>query len=292
MRVLIAGSRGQLGYELTRLGGQHQVLAVSHDKLDITDVDSIIACVERFHPDVVINAAAYTAVDRAESDVDAAFSVNCDGPANLARVCGEVDIPLIHVSTDYVFDGAEKKAYSETDSVAPLGVYGASKLAGELKVRKLCPKSIILRASWVFSVHGNNFVKTMLRLARDRDELSVVADQYGCPTAAAELARAIYSVLDRDLGNHHWGVYHFCQPDATTWFKFSEAIFGEVRRQGGILKVRKTHAIATEAYPTAAKRPVNSVMDCSKFECTFDFKIRSWSDSLAETVRELKSVER
>lgn len=289
MRILIAGSHGQLGSELVRFASKkHTLLAVDHDVLDITDLDAILRCCDDFQPDVVINAAAYTAVDKAESDVEAAFAVNRDGPANLARVCESKGITLIHVSTDYVFDGSKQGAYRENDAVAPLGVYGTGKLAGEQAVLKYCPNSIILRTSWVFSSHGNNFVKTMLRLAVDREELSVVGDQHGCPTSAAELARAICAVIDKDMNDQHWGVYHFCQPEPTTWFGFARMIFEMASEQELNLKIRTVNAITTEDYPTPAKRPVNSVMDCTKFSQTFGFSIKPWSESLLEVIKELK----
>ncbi|WP_018294771.1 dTDP-4-dehydrorhamnose reductase [Mariprofundus ferrooxydans] len=288
--VLITGAYGQLGHELTRLGQGHELLAVDRDALDITDYDAVTACLDQFKPDAVINAAAYTAVDRAESDLEVAFSVNRDGPDNLARACGHANIPLIHVSTDYVFDGLKQGAYVESDPVAPLGVYGASKLAGEQAVLKQCPKSIILRTSWVFSAHGQNFVKTMLRLGTEREELGIVADQHGCPTSAAELARAIYAVLDKDLNDNHRGVYHFCQPEPTTWFAFANAVFDSAREQGIDLSVNTVNAIATTDYPTPAERPANSVMDCNKFEQSFGFTVRPWRDSLDEVIRELSDV--
>ena len=224
MKLLIAGSKGQLGTELVRLGSGHDLLAVDYDELDITDHDAVLACFDSFHPDAVVNAAAYTAVDRAESDEAVAFAVNRDGPANLARACGRNGIPLIHVSTDYVFDGSKQDAYTESDPVAPLAVYGVSKLAGEEAVIAACPHHVILRTSWVFSAHGNNFVKTMLRLGAERDELGIVADQHGCPTSARELARGIYAVLATNPENNYWGIYHFCQPEPTTWFGFAEAV--------------------------------------------------------------------
>jgi len=291
MRLLITGAYGQLGHELTRLGCTHDLLAVDRDDLDITDYDAVVVYVDQFKPDAVVNAAAYTAVDKAESDVEVAFAVNRDGPANLARACRHADIPLIHVSTDYVFDGTLQGAYVETDPVAPLGVYGASKLAGEQAVLKQCPKSIILRTSWVFSAHGNNFVKTMLRLASERDELGIVEDQHGCPTSAGELARAIYAILDIRLNDNHWGVYHFCQPEPTTWFKFANAAFDAAREQGIVLSINKVNAITTEDYPTPAARPANSVMDRTKFSHTFGFEIKPWTESLAKVVAALRQSE-
>jgi len=288
VKLLITGAHGQLGRELMRLGAGHELMAVCHDQLDITDQDDVLDCCVSFHPDAVINAAAYTAVDKAESDVESAFAVNRDGPANLARACKQHDIPLIHVSTDYVFDGTKPSAYTEDDPVSPLGVYGTSKLAGERAIQQYAAKYLILRTSWVFSAHGNNFVKTMLRLGSERDELGIVADQHGCPTSASELARGIYAALAICGQSESWGVYHFCQPDPTTWFDFAKAVFAEARAQGITLSVANVNAIATSAYPTPASRPANSVMDCRKFETTFNFKIRPWKDSLARVVGEMR----
>jgi len=262
-------------------------MAVAHDQLDITDQDAVLRCLDSFHPDAVINAAAYTAVDKAESDVEAAFAVNRNGPANLARACRQNAIPLIHISTDYVFDGAKHGAYIENDPVAPSGVYGSSKLAGETAVEQYASKWMILRTSWVFSAHGNNFVKTMLRLGADRDTLGVVADQHGCPTSADELARAIYAVLEGGWKDENRGVYHFCQSEPTTWYDFAKAIFSEADKQAMELNIPTVNAITTADFPTPVKRPENSVMDCSKFEKTFDFKVRAWRDSLEDVIREM-----
>jgi len=286
MKLLITGSKGQLGTELVRQAMGHDVVAVDHDELDITDAAAVSSFVGDVHPDVIINAAAYTAVDRAEEDVDTAFAVNRDGPAHLAKACSGLNIPLIHVSTDYVFAGNRQGAYVESDPVEPAGVYGESKLAGEQAVTQCCSRYLILRTSWVFSSHGNNFVKTMLRLGRERETLGVVADQFGKPTAAAELARLILAILPDSEG--HWGTYHLAQPDATSWHGFAEVIFDTAREQGVNLKVNRVNAITTDDYPTPAKRPANSVLDCSTFESTFGFKIRPWRDSLNEVVKELK----
>lgn len=278
MKILIVGANGQLGHELITVSNRHDVLAVDVDKLDITDLQAVKEVVKVFKPDAVINAAAYTAVDKAESERDLAFAVNRDGPAHLAESCAEAAIPLIHVSTDYVFDGNKNSAYIEHDPTAPLGVYGESKLAGEEAVRKICVQHIIFRTSWVISSHGNNFVKTMLRLGSEREELDIVADQHGCPTSAGELARGIMHVLES--GKSEWGTYHFCQPEPTTWHGFAEAIFTEARRQGVALNIQTVNPIATSDYPTPAARPGNSVMNCSHFEDTFGFKIRPWYLSL------------
>ncbi len=292
MKLLITGAHGQLGRELIRHGAGHDVLAVDHTRLDICDAHAVNTVCDGFSPDVIINAAAYTAVDRAESDSDLAYAVNREGPKNLALAAESAGIPLIHVSTDYVFDGSKQGAYVESDPVAPLGVYGESKLAGEQAVQMHCSRHVILRTSWVFSAHGNNFVKTMLRLGMDRETLGIVSDQHGCPTSANELAHAICAVIDTKLAgglnDNNRGIYHFCQPEPTTWFDFAKAIFSEAEGQGVDLKVSNINAIVTADYPTPAKRPVNSVMDCSRFEKTFGFKIRPWTDSLEEVVRALK----
>ena len=288
MKLLVAGSKGQLGIELMRHGAaKHQILGMTHDMLDITDSAEVMATIMAEKPDVVINAAAYTAVDKAEAESEACFAVNRDGPENLARACSVVGIPLIHISTDYVFDGGKSGAYVESDPVSPLGVYGKSKAEGEEKVRNACAEHIILRISWLFSAHGNNFVKTMLRLGSEREELAVVSDQHGCPTAAVDVAMTILKICE----HHHiqWGTYHFCQPEPTTWHGFAEAIFAEARQQGLQLKIRSIKAIGTEDYPTPAKRPVNSRLDCSKIEQIFGVAIHPWRESLAAVVKELKN---
>jgi len=287
MKLLITGSHGQLGTELMRLGSVHDLLGVDQDELDITDADAVMSVVNVFAPDAVINAAAYTAVDKAESESELAFAVNRDGPDNLAKACETAGIPLIHVSTDYVFDGCKQYPYVETDPVAPPGVYGASKWAGEEAVREYCSKHVILRTSWVFSAHGNNFVKTMLRLGTEREELGVVTDQHGCPTFAGELARGIYAIMGH---NDAWGTYHFCQPEPTTWYDFAETVFAEAVRQGIHLRTRQVNPITTEDYPTPAKRPANSVLNYTKFQNTFGIQIVPWRESLIEVIGELKNV--
>jgi dTDP-4-dehydrorhamnose reductase len=287
VKLLIAGSDGQLGQELVRLGSEHELCAVDCDRLDITDIDAVQRVFTAFHPDAVVNAAAYTAVDKAELEKEMAFAVNRDGPKNLAVMCERSGIPLIHISTDYVFDGAKTGAYTEDDPIGPLGVYGESKAAGEDTVRRNCSRYIILRTSWVFSSHGNNFVKTMLRLGSERSEIAVVADQYGCPTSARELARVIYSVLNHGTD---WGTYHCVQPEPTTWYGFARAIFEEAGKQGMELAEKTVKPIETRDYPTSAVRPVNSVLYCKKLQETFAINIRPWSESLSEVIKELKNV--
>jgi len=288
MRLLIAGCLGQVGTELVRQSFKQswEVKAVGRDELDITDADAVSRSVSEVKPDVVINAAAYTAVDRAEGDIDAAFAVNRDGPANLASTCAEAGIPLIHYSTDYVFDGSKHGTYVEDDPVAPLGVYGESKLAGEVAIAEHWSKHLILRTSWVFSAHGNNFVKTMLRLGCEREELGVVGDQYGKPTSAAEIARVTLAILP-ELKDH-WGTYHLAQPEMTNWHGFSKTIFSEAEKQKWPLKVKRVKEITTADYPTPARRPVNSELNCKRIESVFGVRIQPWSQSLTEVIKELK----
>ncbi len=285
MRILITGAYGQLGRELTLQGDAHTLLAVDRDQLDITDQDAVLRCVDDFRPDVVINAAAYTVVDKAEEEVELAFAVNRDGPANLALACEQQAIPLVHVSTDYVFDGTKAGAYIETDPANPLSVYGRSKLAGEEVVMQHCSRHLILRTSWVFSRHGNNFVKTMLRLGVERETLGVVADQCGKPTSASELARVILAVLPNM--EDKWGTYHLAQPEVTSWYGFASAIFAEARAQGVALNVATLNAIESKDYPTPAKRPVNSELDCEKIRLNFGITILPWSKSLVKVIKEL-----
>ena len=288
MKVLVTGSQGQVGTELMCLAHDFDVgaVGVSHDKLDITHQVAVQTFISEEQPDAVINAAAYTAVDKAEDDADAAYAVNAKAVGYLAQACADLDIPLVHISTDYVFDGSKQGAYTEEDAVSPLGVYGETKLAGEAEVQKYCAKHYILRTSWVFSAHGNNFVKTMLRLGKEREQLGIVADQYGKPTSASEIARVIYQVLKSD--EQVWGIYHMAQPDVISWFGFAEAIFVEARKQGVKLAVNDVKAIATEDYPTPAQRPANSELDCSKLEHTFGINIKPWAASLSEVMKALR----
>ena len=288
-RILVTGATGQLGSELMRRAPRFEVTAegLSSQQLDITDARAVRKAVLESEAAVVVNAAAYTAVDKAESEEARAFAVNRDGTANLAAACAETDIPFIHVSTDYVFDGSKASPYTEMDPVHPVSVYGASKEAGEQALRDTWPRHIILRTAWVYSVFGNNFVKTMLRLARERDSLRVVADQRGCPTAAGDIAEAILSVVQRiKIGAEvEWGTYHYCGAGSTTWHGFAEAIVQMAAPALG----RKVPVIpiTTADYPTPAKRPVNSVLDCSKIRDRLGIQPRPWRESLQEVVAEL-----
>jgi dTDP-4-dehydrorhamnose reductase len=284
MRIVIIGARGQVGWELTQraplLG--HEALAWDVAELDITDAAAVNRELAASGADVVINAAAYTAVDRAEQEPGLAFAVNRDGPAHLAAACVRLNIPLLHISTDYVYDGAKIDPYVEDDPTTPLGVYGASKLAGDEAVRQVLPRHLILRVSWVFGIHGHNFVKTILRLAREREELRVVADQYGCPTYAGDIADTLLELAGRTAeidANAAWGTYHYCGEPATTWHGFASAIV-ELARAREPLVVQSVTAIATVDYPLPSPRPVNSVLDCAKLAARFGIQPRPWRAGL------------
>jgi len=287
MKVLVIGSNGQLGWELYRKGEEQGFDMVGLDlpEIDITDPRAVKNEVSQADVSLIINAAAYTAVDQAESEPELAFAVNRDGSACLASSCAEVGIPLIHISTDYVFDGSKKGPYFEKDPVSPLGVYGRSKAAGETEVRDHLQKHIILRTAWLYGIHGQSFVKTMLRLGREKEVLKVAADQYGCPTYAADLAEAILAIaaqIGEEL-NISWGTYHYCGRGVTTWHGLAEKIF-DLAKQYDSFMVKKVVPITTEEYPTPAKRPANSVLDCSLITRHFGISSRPWKESLARMI--------
>jgi dTDP-4-dehydrorhamnose reductase len=266
------------------------VRRVGRPDFDFDRPEMIAACFRAADPGLVVNAAAYTAVDAAESDQEAAYRANRDGPAILARLCADAGIPLIHVSTDYVFDGTKPAPYVETDPVAPQGVYGASKLAGEQAVMESGAQAVILRTAWVYAPVGKNFVRTMLSVGKTRDKLTVVADQRGCPTAAGDLADAILAIIARigaRIGQTGWrpeygGVFHAAGAGETTWHGLAVAAFEEAARHGA--KVPEIVPIATADWPTPARRPANSRLDCSKLERVFGVRLPHWRDGLRRTV--------
>jgi dTDP-4-dehydrorhamnose reductase len=288
--ILLTGGGGQVGSELQRLApSSWRLVAPGRGELDLGDPDCVTAAVASRRWAAVINAGAYTAVDRAESDQVAAWRINALGPAALAAATALAGIPLIHISTDYVFDGAKSDAYVEDDKVGPLGVYGASKEGGEQAVRTGNPRHIILRTAWVYSAHGANFVKTMLRLGAERPALRVVDDQYGCPTSASDIARAVIAMTERRLSDSlaPTGTYHFVNDGEATWCGFARAIFAAAERRG--YKAPQVEAIPTSEFPTAARRPANSRLCTAKLRHDFEIAPQAWSAALEETLDSLFS---
>ncbi|MCO4785265.1 dTDP-4-dehydrorhamnose reductase [Marinomonas atlantica] len=265
MRIFLTGKNGQLGRCLQDvcLASKHDLISYGSDDLDISQTDQVLSVVTEVKPDIIVNAAAYTAVDKAEDEPDKAYAVNELGVENLAQAAQQLGIPVIHVSTDYVFDGDSVEPYKPSDPTAPQGVYGASKLAGEKRLAQVCTQYIVLRTAWVFSEYGNNFVKTMVRLANQRDSLSVVADQYGCPTYAGDLAQAILQLCDQyqQTGELAWGMHHYCGDLPTSWHGFARTIFAKAEQFGLIQTPPQLTAISSAQYPTSAKRPEYSVLD-------------------------------
>ena len=281
MKVLILGRTGQVAFELARTGWSvdTETRIAGRPEFDMARPETLDAALAAAAPDMVINATAYTAVDKAESEPELAFAVTRDGPARVAELCRDRGAALLHISTDYVFDGAKKEPYLEEDAVAPLGVYGASKEAGEAAIRATCPRHIILRTSWVYGVHGQNFLKTMLRLGAEREELGVVADQHGAPTAAADIAATLARLAAAVAGrvDAPWGTYHYTGGGATTWHGFAEHIFEAQRRSTG--RRPRLTAIATADYPTPARRPANSRLDCARIGRSFGIVCPLWQES-------------
>lgn len=282
-KFLITGANGQVGYCLAQqLYGKADVLAVDREGLDITDRNAVFRIVTDFCPDVIINAAAYTAVDRAESEVELSEMINVKGAQYLAEASAEIGAIMLHISTDYVFNGQGSIPYSENDQTDPQGVYGQTKQAGEIAVQNANPKSVILRTAWVFGEHGNNFVKTMLRLGKERETLGVVADQLGSPTYSGDIATALIEIAYQILNGKQnaFGVYHFSGQPYTSWHGFAETIFQQAVLQKILEKAPLVNAISTSDYPTPAKRPSNSRLDLSKIQKTFGIKPSDWQRAL------------
>lgn len=293
MHILVTGGAGQIGRELARLGcGRNlQFHFPSRDQLDVSDGLALKAAFSKTPFAAVINSGAYTAVDKAEADVGEAFRVNALGPAVLAEATAAANIPLIQISTDYVFNGRSPKPYLEADQTDPLGVYGASKLAGELAVRAANPRHVILRTAWVLSSHRSNFLKTMLRLSEHRDELRVVDDQKGSPTSATDIARTLGTVVQRLIDDPAApsGTYHFVNDGVASWADLANAIFDMRSGAGPTVRVVR---IPTTDYPTPAKRPANSVLDTTKITRDYGIKPRAWRDAVSDIVGELTGPEK
>ena len=286
-KIVITGAYGQVGFCLTQQAQANgwDVLAIDRDKLDITDPQAVNALVKEYQPDVIINAAAHTAVDKAETEIDASYAINRDGPKYLAEAAASVGAAILHISTDYVFAGDKDGIYSEADPVAPQGIYGASKLAGEEAVIIANSKHVILRTAWVFGEHGNNFVKTMLRLGSQRDQLGIVADQFGGPTYAGDIAAALLTMAEKAVAapaTVSWGIYHFAGEPQVNWYQFARAIFDKAVEHKLLVKAPQLNALTTADYPTPAKRPANSRLDCRKIFNEFGIQPSDWHKALED----------
>jgi len=285
--ILLFGGEGQLGQQLYVLAQKLtiQIRVLGRHEADITDASQVRTAIANHRPSVVINAAAYTKVDPAELEVERAMQVNASGAGIVAESCSAAGVPLIHVSTDYVFDGKKPGSYCESDPVNPVSVYGRSKEQGEVAVRRALVRHVILRVSWLYGAFGSNFFKTMIRLARDRDEIRVVADQHGCPTSTLSLARAILTIAPRLGESGNWGTFHYAARDATTWYAFADEIIRLQALSTG--RQPRVVAIGTGDYRTLAKRPANSVLDCRLWDRVFALPRSSWMDDLGEVAPRL-----
>ena len=288
--ILIVGSSGQVARALVECSRRRGVAAVALGRpaLDLEKPSGIGGAVVDLHPSAIVNAAAYTAVDKAESEPERAFAINRDGAAALARAAAVLDVPFVHISTDYVYDGAKATPYREDDATRPAGVYGRSKLEGEIAVRAATDKAIVLRTAWVYSPFGQNFVKTMLRLAGERDRLRVVADQVGSPTSALDIAEAILAILGRidgDWQDRYAGTFHLAGSGEASWCDLARATLEIAAAHGG--RAVPVEAITTADYPTPARRPANSRLDTTRLAETFGVRLPPWRESLETTVARL-----
>jgi dTDP-4-dehydrorhamnose reductase len=296
MNILLFGKNGQVGWELQRsLAPLGNVIAVDHDSSeycgDFSHPEGVAATVRKIKPDVIVNAAAHTAVDKAESEQEFAQLLNATSVEAIAKEAEILGAWLIHYSTDYVLPGTGNRAWVETDEPSPLNVYGVTKLAGERAIQNQCKKHLIFRTSWVYASKGNNFAKTMLRLGAEREELSIINDQYGAPTGAELLADCTAHAIKKAMSNHDVaGVYHLVASGTTTWFEFANLVFAEARRAGIELKVNNTLPVPTSSYQTPAKRPLNSRLDTTKFKQAFDLNLPNWDVGVKRMLHELFSA--
>jgi dTDP-4-dehydrorhamnose reductase len=292
MKILLAGKNGQVGFELKKkLCVIGKVIATDREELDLANPDAIRQFIDQVKPDIIINPAAYTAVDKAESEPQMAYQINVTAPEVLAEKSRELDIPLIHFSTDYVFDGLKKDAYVETDLTNPQSVYGKTKCEGEEKIRKH-PKHIILRTSWVFGSHGNNFLKMILRLIMEKESLNIVGDQWGSPTSSSMLGDATFKIVDTILKNKNFndfGTYHVTTEGETNWHDYASLISSEAIKLNLKLTCTpdKIHSILTSEYPTAAKRPLNSRLNTDKIKKTFMLELPHWESEVKRVLKEI-----
>lgn len=288
MKILVLGSKGQLGMCLKDqlANSDHEVTYTSRDQINIADPQILINKVRDISPEIVVNATAYTAVDKAEEDRETANLINHLAVANLASICNQLDCWLLHISTDYVFDGTSNTPYKENDRTNPQGVYGSTKLDGELAVRSSGCKHIIIRTSWVFSEYGENFFKTMLRLGAERTELGIVGDQIGCPTYAQDLASSIVQVLSLVRLKGESGTYHYCGNEACSWYDFALEIFSKANELE-FKTPKEVKSVETSAYPTLAVRPAFSVLNCSKIQTSFGVSPSNWKVGIENILSKL-----
>ena len=292
MKILLTGSNGQVGFELQKkLSALGEVIATDREELDLTDLNAIKNFVDQIKPDIIINPAAYTKVDKAESEPDLAYRINTLAPEVLADKARELDIPLIHFSTDYVFDGLKKEAYVETDLTNPQSVYGKTKCDGEEKIRAH-HKHIILRTSWVFGSHGHNFLKTMLRLLQEKESLNIVGDQWGSPASSSMLADVTLKIVDTILKNKNfndYGTYHVTTEGETNWHAYASLISNEAMKLNLKIKCDANHirSIVTSEYPTVAKRPFNSRLNTDKLKKTFMLELPHWESEVKRVLKEI-----
>lgn len=289
MKILVTGAQGQVGSELVSQGEAlgMEMLVAGRSELDISKKNNVEHFVQTNQPDIVINAAAYTAVDKAESEPDLAYAINRDGVVYLSQACADNQIPLFHISTDYVFDGLKDGSYVESDTPNPQGVYGQSKLEGDQAIETLLKEYITLRVSWVFGEKGNNFVKTMLRLGKEKDLLRVVSDQHGGPTWAGDIASALLSIAKRwsEGESIAWGTYHYCGQPAVSWKGFADEIFKQAYAHGVISSPPTVDAISTAEYPTPASRPLNSNLDCGRIMQRLGIEQPNWRVGLKHMLK-------
>jgi dTDP-4-dehydrorhamnose reductase len=292
-RILLFGAGGQLGSAFIEAWrGPDELLPLTRSEADLAIAGQAASAIARLRPDAVINAAAYTAVDKAESEPELAQRINAEAVQEMAQACAMLNLPLVHYSTDYVFDGTKPEPYAETDAPAPLSVYGRTKLAGE-RAAALSPKHLVLRTSWVFGPHGGNFLRTILRLAGERESLDVVADQIGAPTATALIVSASLAAFgrmrDAPADDPRWGVYHLTAAGAVSWCDYARWIVREAGGLGASLRLAESaiRAIDSSSYATAAQRPLNSRLDCGKFQTAFDYALPAWQDAAAPVLKRL-----
>lgn len=295
MKILLTGSNGQVGFELAKkLNILGELISTNREKLDLVDTQAISDFIDETKPNIIVNCAAYTAVDKAESEVDLAYLINTIAPEVLVEKSAKLNIPIIHFSTNYIFDGLKKEAYIETDTVNPQSIYAKTKYEGELKVCKY-PKHIILRSSWIFGSHGNNFLKNILRLIQDKESLKIIADQWGRPTSASMLADVTFKIVDAILKNQNfkdYGIYHVASENETTWHQYAHFIANEAMQLNLKIKCKSDHIypISTLEYPATAKRPLNSNLNIDKLKKTFKLKLPHWESEVKKVMKEIIKV--